>query len=85
MNRNHRVFTFFISYSVPMLVPEPFGSGEMRRTGELISHVKTVTVIATSQTIAEAALRENPFSYPNLIIRSCIETPIDAIIETHTF
>lgn len=85
MDRNHRVFTFFIAYSVPMLVPDPFGSGEMHRTGEELTHVKTLTVVATSQAVALAWMQENPHRFPNLIVKSCIETKVDAIIETHTY
>lgn len=87
MDRKHNVYTFFIAFSAPLLVPDPLhpNSGEMQRSGEMITHVKTLTVIATSQAIAEAAIKENPHRYPNLILKSCIQTKIDAIIETHTY
>lgn len=85
MDRNHRVFTFFISYEAGALVPGLPGSGEMHTTHEVFTHVKTLTVIATSQAVAEAWMRENKFRYPALIIKSCIEARIDAVIETHTY
>lgn len=85
MDRNHRVFTFFISHEVQGLVPDPEGSGELRHTGEKFRTVRTLTVIATSQAIADAWIRENPYRFPGLIVKSCIETKIDGIIETHTY
>lgn len=85
MDRNHRVYTFLISYQSHALVPDPHGSGEMHHTGELITHLKTLTVIATSQAVAEAWMRENQFRYPGLVIKSCIDAKLDAIIETHTY
>lgn len=85
MDRNHRVFTFFISYVTQALVPDPHSSGEMHHTGEKLRSFKSLTIVSTSQAVAEAWMRENPHRYPGLIIKSCIEAKIDAVIETHTY
>jgi len=84
MNRDHRVFTFMVSFDRQVMAPDPPGSGEMHKTGQIDHDTGTIVAVATSRAFAEVWLR-NPYRFPNLEIHGCIETKIDAVIETHTY
>lgn len=85
MNRNHKVFTITIVSDVPVMIPDPPGSGEMRRTGEIVREPRKLTIIATSKEIALAWMNENPYRYPNCTVSDVVEAEINAVIETHTY
>lgn len=85
MIRNHTLFSYSITHEREIMVPEPAGSGEMHRTGVVVEDSRSVRVIAESRAIADAWLCR-PFSgFTKLRIIGCIETKIDAFIETHTW
>lgn len=83
MNRNHSIFKFLIHRTVPVLTPDPPGSGEMTKTGtERGSDV--VYVIAATEEIAFAWL-ENHYKFNKLLVVGVERFPIAGIIETHTY
>jgi hypothetical protein len=85
MNRNHKVFTFVVSFDRQVMVPDTIGSGEMHRTGQVERDSHTLLVVAASRAIAYAWMTETGYRFPNLDVHGCTEATIDAIIETHTF
>lgn len=87
MIRNHTLFVFIVTHDAPIMIPDPDapGGGEMVRSGAFETQQRNVRVIAENYAIAYAWLMR-PFSgYTKLRVESCIESKIDAFIETHTW
>lgn len=85
MNRDHKLITLHITYTVTVYQSDPQapGSGEMIGAGTQrvrVSH--SLKIIATSPRIAEAWAISR---YPDVVIKGHTVDDLDAVIETHTY
>lgn len=84
MNRDHKVYTYSVSYDFDVRIPDPPGSGEMRKVA-ISRDSATIVVVAPSEPVARCWLTGNPYRFPNLEIHGMTEAKINAVIELHTY